>query len=214
MGGVLEKQDSDELTVAYCKTLFPQKKKLFSIQESSPPPASAVQSKEAVTPKVKGMSTRQLGAIGLSKAHYMLFLIATMARKPVPLEDLSSAYGKPGEFKKALADLVQVRLLRETKDGILPVSSEIRFPSADSNELRALYARLDLWDQDIGTDLNFKTSKKKFLFRRISPRYIEMIENHCQLIVDLIRSAEELDPAHNEDVVSFSIKLMKGRVPG
>jgi hypothetical protein len=87
-------------------------------------------------------------------------------------------------------------------------------PREDSKDLNEIYSRLDEWDQMLASSMKFEAIERKFLFRRVSSRYISMILSHCTLLAELIRSSEETDVAYNNEVISFSLKLHRGNFPG
>ncbi len=203
----------DAIVMAYCKALFPSKKNLFQIQVPLPaaPPAE-----EGVVPtlsKKRTLSPLQVATLSSTKRHYLLFLISTLARRELSINEISSQI--PGQsMKTVFNELREVKIVRGEPEAFIAACHELKFPPADNDELKATYAKLDEWDQQIAFDLGLKQEVKRFLFRRVSKRYVGMIQSHCALLLDLIRGAEDVDPAHNDEVVSFSINLSVGKIPG
>lgn len=50
--------------------------------------------------------------------------------------------------------------------------------------------------------------------RRISPRYLSVINKHLEALTELIRLSDESDKSHNTEVLHIQIKLQTGELPG
>jgi hypothetical protein len=220
IGAALEPREADRLTLAYCATLFPSQQKLFKMQSvgaAAPVPSSSKGAQEAVAiAKQQSFTEAQVAAITRSELHYSLVLTLTMARKPLTVAELSQLL-KPAKtaLTAALAELEAARIFRFEEDGSLRcISTEMRFPKADTASLKKLYDQIDRWDMELDKKLGFESLLRKMMLRRVSARYFGVILAHTHVLLDLIRASEELDPEYNDDVLLLSLSLSRGRMPG
>lgn len=211
---LLPTEQGNRLVLLYCATLFPNRKKLFPTNESVPELAP-IEPKTTPTPQgTRSLSPKQIATLSRSKSNYLLFLLSTLARTPLAVSAIESRTASKTPLKKAYEDLKSVKLIRGPIDAFLSSSTEMRFPKAETRSLQEAYRLLDQWDQELASELGLKKHEEKFLFRRISPRFLEMITRQASLMIELIRSAEDVDAAHNQEVVSFSLKIHSGNLPG
>lgn len=220
IGAALEPRDADRLTLAYCATLFPSQQKLFkpqSVGSAAPVPSSSKSAPESMAvSKQQFLTEAQLAALTRSNLHYAIFLALTMARKPLEPSALAQLLqpGK-GALNAALADLETARIFRREEDGTLrSISTEMRFPKAETASLKKLYDQIDQWDVELDKRLGFESLLRKMMLRRVSARYFGVILAHTHVLLDLIRASEELDPEYNDDVLLLSLSLSRGRMPG
>lgn len=115
-------------------------------------------------------------------------------------------------FNKALKDLQSSKLIILENEKIRARDTEYRFPKEQT--LQETYALFDSWDVEFATDFNFQTYLNKMMTRRISPRYLGVINKHIEALTDLIRLSDESDKSYNTEVLHIHIKLQKGELPG
>ncbi len=210
---ILKGEAGDSLVLAYCSELFPGRFHLFSSNpDVAPPPVASVE----VVPLrgQKFLSLRQVHVIASSQIHYFIFLIVTLARKPVTLKNLKLRFKGETLLEKAVRDLEEVRVLQLDNGEIFSLTNELRFPKAVGKILINTYLQLDHWDKNFSEFFEFEKNVEKFLLRRVSPRFIGLLQAQLNFIVDLTKSSEEMDSTYNEDVLMLSLKMAKGKLPG
>lgn len=210
-------EDGAALVLAYCRSQFPHAKHLFPAPENAP---SLKESKREAQAPVgapgvgRELNRRQVHVLARSKSHYHLFLTATLARKVLPVEDLKKVFNWK-HLQPAIAELEAAKILRVLPDGLKTFSTEHQFPSAtDFPELKPLYRQFDEWDESFAEDFEFNSRMDKMLIRRISPRYLTVIEKSLDTILSLVRASDELEDKHNEDLIQIRLSLKSGRLPG
>ena len=52
------------------------------------------------------------------------------------------------------------------------------------------------------------------MLRRISPRYLGLINGQIQLLIESLRISDESETKYNSEVVQLSISLFQGKLPG
>jgi hypothetical protein len=62
--------------------------------------------------------------------------------------------------------------------------------------------------------MNFESVLQKMLIRRVSSRYLSVIQAHCGVLLDLVRAADEMDATQNDDVLMLNISVQRGALPG
>jgi hypothetical protein len=222
IGAALTPRDADRLTLAYCSTIFPNQLKLFklgAVGAKAPVPSAAKAAPETTAaPRQQYLTEAQLAVITRTDLHYALFLALTMARAGRTLSEAELARllrPATGALASALADLEKARILLREQDGSYrSISTEMRFPKAESASLRKLYEQIDRWDVELGAKFGFESLLRKMMLRRVSSRYFGVILAHTNVLLDLIRASEELDPEYNDDVLLLSLSLSRGRMPG
>lgn len=206
------------LILSYCRTLFPREKHLFPSPDSTASLAEESERETSGPPVTQGqgreLTRRQVNILARSKTHYHLFLIATLARKPLEMNEIRKIF--PAKFLQvALQDLEQSKILRLLPDGLKTTSSEHQFPSErDFPELKPLYRQFDEWDETFAEDFDFTARMDKRLIRRISPRYLNVIEKSLDMVLSLVRASDELEDKYNEDLIQIRLSLRSGRLPG
>ncbi len=216
IGATLGRPDRRALILIYCETLFPNDKSLFTKgpQEKVPERVSEDTSYgTATSPSQQVLSQRQVAKILESIQHYALFLVIEMARYPVSIETIQKFLPK-ADVLSLVGEFERLRLVRVDDGNVSPVSTEVKFPPADNKALESLYAQMDLWAPSIDGMLSLQKQRQKVLVRRISERYLSLIARQTDLLVDLIKASEEVDPVHNDQVVTLNLSLFSGPVPG
>lgn len=218
ISATLPDEDAAALILAYCRTIFPKTKHLFPALESVSSVRETVAHEPAtiLTTKHQGreLNRRQIHVLARSKTHYHLFLTATLARKALPIEELRQIF-QYKNLQTAIPELEQAKVLRMLPEGLKTYSTEHQFPSAqDFPELKPLYRQFDEWDESFAEDFDFTERVDKRLIRRISPRYLNVIEQSLDTILSLVRAADELEDKHNEELIQIRLSLRSGRLPG
>ncbi|MGB0454004.1 MAG: hypothetical protein ACPGJV_09855 [Bacteriovoracaceae bacterium] len=212
IGKIIGGRQEDKLLIAYCQSLFPHKKTLFTEGMKKEKQQAIQESFSTTVIKQKELTVKQVHQIGKSKEYYYLFLILTLARNPLPKTDLQELYGKE-TTERILKEMQSSKLLQIIDDHVVSLASEMKFPSRDKS-LDKLYNKLDEWDGEFYKFFNFKNSNRKFMIKRVTPQTLKLIEAHCNLVIDLIRSGDENRPDLLEDVIIFNLNLEKGILPG
>jgi hypothetical protein len=219
IGSALDPKAADRLTLAYCETLFPSQRHLFK----NPAPPQAPAGTKPVPSAGEGptlirqqyLTEAQVAALCRSSLHYSLFLALTLARGPVAPAALTTLFAaQAAECEQALHDLAAARLVRVERDEVSSIAKEMRFPKAESESMRKMYEQIDLWNFDFDRRMGFEALLQKMMIRRVSARYLGVILGHCNVLMDLVRAAEELDPSHNDDVLMLNCTLSRGKLPG
>jgi hypothetical protein len=213
---VFDEERSDDLVLAYCETIFPAKEGLFRKARRGDRPKDLATRKGPETKTLirqKFLTPLQVANIGKSQSHYYLFLILTLARKPVHKSVLAKHF-KGGHLDSLLSELEKAQLIF-VKDGQANcISNEMKFPEAQSARERKLHEQIDLWNQGFSHWMNFEANVQKMLLRRVSPRYLSVIQAHCDVLLNIIRASDEIDPEYNDDVLMLNLSLHRGNLPG
>jgi transcriptional regulator with XRE-family HTH domain len=217
----LEKDSADALMLAYCETVFPERAALFRKlkKPAKKPPLKASDhtslggNASAPILNQKYLTPAQIACIAKSKMHYYTFLVLTLARESVTRDKISGTL-KCENINPVLADLEKLKLIHVKSDDVRSISNEMKFPNADSPEQKKLYEQIDLWNLHFYQDLGFDNLLQKMLLRRVSSRYLSVIQAHCNVLLDLVRTSDEIDNDHNDDVVMLNISIQRGSLPG
>lgn len=211
---------SDELTIAYCKDLFPQKDYLFQSQtpEKTDLPVNKTENdigdlrQNVRSIKASVLSEVQIAALCKNRENYFLFLVCTMARKPILISEINLLM-EDKVTKSAISDLSDNGIILKSTSGYQTFNTEIKFPPRTKfNE--KLYSKLDEWDLEFTTAMNMDLLVSKTLLRRISPRYLGLISGQIQLLIESLRLSDESETKYNSEVVQLSISLYQGKLPG
>jgi hypothetical protein len=211
---------SDELTMAHCKDLFPQKSYMFeskmpqkmnaTINNVDNEPEDLRQNLKAA--KVSVLNESQIATLSHAKQNYFLFLVCTMARKPILISEINELMGEK-VTKAALSSLLEAGIILKTESGYQTFNTEIKFP-AKSKFNESIYKILDQWDLEFTTVMNMEMLISKTLLRRISPRYLGLIQGQIQLLIETLRISDESETKYNSEVIQLSISLFQGKLPG
>lgn len=215
---VVEKEEGEVLVSSFCIDQFPQHAHLFESPKGMTLQTVPVKSRNSA-PKPqhltgqKTLTERQVSVLAKRPENYFLFLIMTMSRREVQVEELQH-YFKPSVLKQSLQDLQEVKLLIHDADTIQSTAKEYRFPAPDTQSLKQLYKTLDLYDSQKTEQLKLQRVRKGEFLRRISPRYLELILSQIEVLFQTLRISDEADVRHNQKVVSLSVKLEETELPG
>lgn len=210
----LEKLQADELILAYCADTFPEATHLFASRRIFPLEKTKKQlevtSQHVLTP-------RQVAILARSEIHYFTFLVLALARTPIPSDEMvafvqKQMSAKATELAKALHDLTEAQILGNDEDHFFTTSQEFRFP--ESEGLKNTYLTFDRWDEEFEKFATPNSVYNKTFIRRMSRQYLDLVNNHLNLIFDLIRSAEHVSPMYNDEVVKIEFKVNQGKLPG
>lgn len=211
IANALNRNDATALIHSYCSEIFPKHSFLFDEKEvplknNSQPSQIHQHATELST--VVNLSERQIGLLASSKGAYHLFLILTLSRNPVDLLDLKKIHN----LKDRVGILEEAQLIAIEDGFIRTITTEYRFPKDES--LNHYYDKFDRWDLEFTDDFNFESLLNKVMIRRISPRYLNVINHQIESLVGLVRLSDEADKVYNTEVLQFQIKLKKGKLPG
>ncbi|MFN7728510.1 MAG: hypothetical protein ACK5P7_05090 [Bdellovibrio sp.] len=210
----LPKEWQDELVKSYSRSQFPDFAYLFPSERPTRPESTPLQKTAVLDGSTRELTKRQVAILVKSISHYHLFLVLTMARRPLQRKELEKKF-KRIPFEKTLADLDDGKFLLMTGETVQLQTTEWRFPSsADDNTLIKSYEQFDEWDLQFGEQFGFETLLQKMLIRRISPRYLGLIQKQLEICLDLVRTSDELETKHNESLVQIRVQLKSGVLPG
>lgn len=210
MAGALNKNNAEQLINAFGQTIFPQFSYLFAGGKAKAITKTKMLKKNETNSGQKVLTVKQVSSLAKRKENYYLFLILTLSRTPVVLEELKSLKN----FRKAVKELEDSGVVVVEENSVRSTASEFKFPKEKDSQLENMYAQFDLWDIDFSTDFNFETLINKMMTRRISPRYISVILKQIDGLADLVRLADESDQSHNTEVIHMHLKVQKGELPG
>jgi hypothetical protein len=113
-----------------------------------------------------------------------------------------------------LKQLSGAALVRVAEEGFEAVSIESRFPDAYNDELKAAYAKFDLWDEEFGARMGLDLLVNKMIIRRVSGRYLVIIRKQLEVLFELVKSSDETDIRFNDQVLQLKVALRQGKLPG
>lgn len=192
--------NAEKLILTYCQLQFPKFKHLFI---AKPPTKKKIKENQVVGKKE--LSLKQVSVIGKSKDHYYLFLTLSLAREEVLISELNVAPSIVDEFVKNKIAVIN-------NSYISAIATDCIFP--EDKGLAVLYKSLDQWDLEFSEKFNFSQLIKKTHIRRISWRYLSLIDDHLKLLLNTINSSDEIDPIYNNEVIHFQVMLSAGKIPG
>lgn len=218
----LDASERDDLIRQHCRSIFPEYTYLF--QTESIDKGAAVGTSTPVN-RAKELTHRQIACLAKSEDHYHIFLLLCLARRSLSRNELVTPK------KRDLADEIirefeSIDLIANEKSNQKPESNSLnklyklrttewRFPApGDDEKLKEAYRKFDLWDQSFDIRHGFQTVMEKMVLRRISPRYLSLIQKQLEICLDLIRSSDEIDPKYNEHSIQIRLQLKSGRLPG
>jgi hypothetical protein len=201
----------NKLILSYCQDQFKKHSYLFGVAEIEP--IKPEDSKPDLAGGQKLLTMRQINGLSQSKECYLIFVLFTMTRKPLGIVEIEK-YFKKNTTSIAIQKLVELNLIYEIDKSYLPYSTEILFPKAETEQLKKYYQQFDSWDIESSDFFQFDTLIRKMLLRRVSGRYLGLLTNQIQLAFDLIKSADDLNPIHNNTVIQLQLRLKKGVLPG
>lgn len=207
----------EDLVLAFCSASFPNHEQLFKTLKpmtptSTPKPKKPKKGQQTVIVQ-RTLTERQVGLIAKTKHHYYLFLLLVLSRHPLKYEDLLVHFPEI-KLKEALKDFKGVKIAFVQGGEIQASYPEFSFPASDGKSLATLYKKLDEYDVDRPKFFKMERLKSAEMFRRISPRYLDLILSHLDVLLQTIRMSEDIDSQANTDVVSFSLRFHRGKLPG
>lgn len=210
MVNALSKENAEQLIQAFGEVVFPQYGYMFSGGKSKVATRAKISKGMSITSGQKVLTVKQVSSLAMRKENYYLFLVLTLSRTPISIEELKSLKN----FKRVIKDLTESNIVVVEENHVRSTTSEFKFPKEKDSQLEAMYAQFDLWDIDFSTDFNFETLINKMMTRRISPRYMSVILKQIDGLADLVRLADESDKTHNTEVIHLHLKVQKGELPG
>lgn len=214
----------DRVVLAYCETLFPKQNYLFKsaliprrVSPLAPHPAIEAKHegrkrKTAASKRQVTLEPKQISALSRTKVHYFIFLILTLSRSAIRLSEIKKIFAGTS-IRTPVQDLVDAKIAWLDDRSISAIDTDVRFPSA-TGTLKRSYEQLDLWDREFGRAMRFKSLHRRMVLRRISPRYVHLIEQFCEVLGGLVSASEDNDPIYNDEVLSLRISVSTGRLPG
>ena len=204
------------LILAYCENLFPGHRSIFTQFHQN----QSFKSAQNIEQDAGGLLTKQLylteaqiSCLVRSKVHYYLFLLMTLARGPLSLEQVEKVL-KSKNLGNVVSDLEATKLVACQGQFLVSYSKELKFPRAESDALKAMYNSIDQWNLRFGEEMHLERPLEKMLIRRISPRYYSLILSQLQILLDFLKAADEVQQDYNKEVVMLNISLNHGELPG
>ncbi len=210
MAKALDKNEAELLVKAFCIDQFKSFSYLFEDQSISTVTMNSPKKNSDYLQGQKKLTLKQIHALAQHKDHYHLFLMMTLTRKPLDQKDLENFK----QFKKSLIVLKNENILVQVDNTIMAASTEFAFPKAENQALAEYYARFDLWDKEFEEKFSLENLINKMMIRRISPRYLSLIQKQIEILTDVVRISDESDIKHNNQVIQLQIRLSKGEIPG
>lgn len=213
LANLLPQVDGDQLVAIYCQSLFPkQMSRILSHRTENSAKPKGIAKKANIKTVQQELTERQVATIAKSESHYFLFLLLTLARQGLSRDDLKTYTFK--NLEEALSDLMAVKVAFEDKGEIFASFPEYVFPKAGTESLKSLYRSLDGFDQVRHQFFAMKKEKLASFFKRVSPRQIDIILGHLELLFQTIRAADETDVSYNTEAISFNVSLYRGPIKG
>jgi hypothetical protein len=217
----LEVHDGDELVLSYCRELLPKHDYLFQNQnlhfaltkKKKSDHQRTVENLDSGTSGQIELTLRQVHFLGSEQINYHIFVLLTLARQGIPIADLQKHFGKD-KFNFTFKKMIEYNIAYTTENKAFAMQSDIRFPKSDLLELKKIYHQFDVWDETIGDDFHFEEVITKMFLRRISVRYLGLIQKNLELLFETVKSSDETDKRYNQTVIQLKIHLKKGTLPG
>jgi hypothetical protein len=204
-----DRDNAERLIKAFCSDQFKSFSYMFESNEIAVTSNSPTKNSDSLQGQ-KTLTEKQVHALASNKENYHLFLMMTLARKPLEQKDLENFKS----FKKAIVALKAENILIQNDEAIQAASTEFAFPKAETPALIKYYETFDLWDKEFEKKFSLETLVNKMMIRRISPRYLGLIQKQIEVLVDILRISDESDIRHNNQVIQLQINLCKGEIPG
>ena len=200
---------SAEIIRRYCRDLFPGYENLFEVSEVE---LTKIPEKTPLLIPQDELTPRQVALIAESEVHYFTYLVLTMAKRSLSVEELKN--GIKGFSEPVMNDFIKVKLAVRENELLRAISIERKFPKPDSDSLKAAYRRMDTWDLRIAEFFKSEKIVNRSLIRRISPRYVPIVQKFADLFIDQFFASDETDQTKNTEAVSFSLNIQRIRMPG
>lgn len=210
---ILNPKNAEALTLAYCRTIFPEMKHLFQAGLAPMEPHKLAAAKSPSSVKQRQLTLAQIAALSKSQVHYYLFLILTLAREPLESAKLAAAIQKKS-VEKELGELRQAKLLRVIEEKFQSISKDMKFPSLSTEpSLKGAYDQLDRWDEAFGKTTGFETAFQKRLIWRISPQQTNTVLQLARVLVEVARTSDESRDELLDEVLTLNLSIGRGRLP-
>ena len=211
-------EDAEKVVLVYCQELFPKFKHLFQPRQSMDLLPEASGEEDSFIHKGKAgqpeLTIKQVHFLAQEKARYHFFVLLTLARQGIETQELHQHFGIQ-QSKDLIEKMIENKIAFVQSDRVFAMQTDIRFPDVkQSQDLKMLYQKFDLWDQDIGSQFAFEDVVNKMFLRRISIRYLGLLQKNLDLLFETLKSSDETDKRYNESVVQLQVQLKKGRFPG
>lgn len=210
---LLPQNESQLLIKSFCVEFFPDFAHLFDGLSDL---GEAKVATEVVAPVSAGqveITARQIAVLQEHSLHYHIFVLCTLSRREIALKELEK-YFVNLKIEKAIEKLKSENLIIESAKGIIAFAPDVKFPKSETAELKKAYQKFDIWDAEFSQVFQLASLTKKMMLRRISFRYLGLIQKQLELLFDLIRSADEIHNVHNDKVIHLKIELNQGKLPG
>lgn len=205
--------DSVTLVKAFCADQFADFKYLFEIDPPMKDDDALEPFKELAPQGRHELSMRQVSVIAKSMAHYHIFLLCTLARRALKTAELQEYFSKK-VLSTCLQDFLDEGIIVQTSEGYQAFSTDVMFPQEKTEALLNYYKSFDEWDNKFGEQFELTEVIGKMQIRRISFRYLGLIQKQLELLFETIRSSDETDLRHNSQVIQLQVNLKKGTIPG
>lgn len=209
LASCLPPEFGEDLILKFCSELFPENRKLFISRYKKGIKTDPSQSRpRQVQVKQQELTLKQISTLGKSQYHYYCFLMLTIARHSLRLEEFNFLNIEEERLKMMLRDLIDEKIAyQDHNNKFASVDNEFKFPSAYNEQLKEQYKILDSWDQSLPEVLGLNVLKRKFLFRRTSPNYITLIMSLLNYTDELVKSSEDLDDEFNSEVFMLEYRF-------
>lgn len=214
----LAKTDRDALILCFCQNQFPKDKHLFENESDAP-----VHQKEIAKTKLKKsagtligqkeLTEKQVSVLASQAENFFLFSLMTLARTKLSKKKLLSYFSEQ-QLEEAIDQLKKVKLVVEEEDVLSSSYPEFLFPRAHGASLKKMYQQLDIYEREKINFFKFKKHSKAVFLRRISPRYLDLIQGHIDLLYQTLRMSDDQSVDQNETVCSLELQFHSANLPG
>jgi len=133
-----------------------------------------------------------------------------LARRALTKKEISEYLN----LSRGLKVLLEQRIIILENATYRSASNEFLFPKAHNDSLKKGYELFDKWDSEFENNFELKKLMNKMMIRRISPRYLSLIQRQIDLLMELIRTSDETDVEMNDQVIQLQMNLSCGKIPG
>lgn len=215
----LERSEREALILCFCQNQFPHDVHLFEKKEKEhlhqkEIKKSKSQVKAGTLIGQKELSERQVAVLADCPENFFLFSVMTLARTQVSEPELLQ-YFRKDELASAITALKKAKLITQENSQLAASYPEYLFPRVQgSQSLKKLYQKLDQYEHQKLSFFGFQKHSKAVFLRRVSPRYIELIQSHIELLYQMVRMADEQNVEQNDAVCSLEVKFHSTHLPG
>jgi hypothetical protein len=204
--------DAEILVQSYCQMQFEQFKYLFNHKNSENIIETNLKpiKKSKVLQGQKELTEAQVAVLALKKENYHLFLLITLARRSLTKKEITEYLN----LSRGLKVLLEQKIILFQNETYSSASNEFLFPKAHNDNLKKHYELFDKWDSEFENNFELKKIVNKMMIRRISPRYLSLIQKQIELLMELIRTSDETDVEINDQVIQLQMNLSCGKIPG